>query len=84
LHGRPRRLIELHRIVEEHQHPVAGELRDRAVVFEDHRPGCMVKLSKDIHHFFGLCQFGEGREAAQVAEEHGDFAPMARQHSLPV
>ncbi|MFN8644886.1 MAG: hypothetical protein U0802_25655 [Candidatus Binatia bacterium] len=27
-HGIPRRLVERHRIVEEHQHPVAGELGD--------------------------------------------------------
>jgi len=59
LHGSPRRIVEPHRVVEEDEQPVAGELGDRAVVVEDHRADGVMELAEHVHHLLRFGGLGE-------------------------
>ena len=65
------------RIVEEDHHAVAGEALERALVGEDEPAHLRVVLAEHAHHLLGLGGLGEGGEAAQVDEDHGDLAAVA-------
>ena len=53
-------------------HAVAGETLERALVAEDDLATALVVVAQNRHHVLGLGGFGEGREAAQVAEHDDD------------
>ena len=55
---------------------------ERAFVPVDELAERCVVLAQDRHDLFGLGDFGECRESAQVAEHHRDVAAMALQHLL--
>ena len=52
---------------------------ERALVLEDQLARDLVVLAQHAHHLLGLRDLGEGGEAAQVEEHHGDLAAMALQ-----
>ena len=82
LHGAEGGVGAGHRVVEEDHHAIAGKLFERATTFEDQRPKCLVVFAQDGHHVFGLGGFGEGREAADIAEDDRDLAPVAAEEVL--
>src|SRR5262245_51124826 len=73
------RVRNLHRVVEEDHHAVAGEALERALVREDQTPHLGVVLAQYAHDLLGLGRLREGGEAAQVEEHHSHLAPMGLQ-----
>ena len=39
-------------------------------------------VAQQLHHLAGIGRLGEGREAAQIAEDHRDLATVRGQHRL--
>ena len=69
-------------IVEEHHEAVAGEVFQRSVVVEDERTDGSVIVVQQLHDFLGVGRLDERREAAKVAEDDGDLAPVRSQQRL--
>ena len=69
-------------VVEKDHQAVPCEALQRALEAEDKLPHGGMILVQDLHHLFGLCCIRKGREAPQVAEDHGDLTPVALQQSL--
>src|SRR6185312_6124387 len=61
---------------------VADEAIEGALERLDERHERPVIGAQELHHLLGLRRFGEGGEAAQVAEEGGDVAAMTFQNAL--
>ena len=76
------RVRHRHRVVEEDHHPVAGEPFEGALVLQDGPSHRVVILAQDAHDLLGLGRLGEGREPAEVEEDHGDLAAVALQRIL--
>src|SRR5687767_7186194 len=73
-----------HRIIEEHHEPVTQKAFERALIREDEfTERCMIRRENG-HHLLGLHPFGEGREAAQIAEDDRYLLPMTVEQSLVV
>ena len=64
-------------IVEQDQHAIAGEALERSLIAVDQRAQRFVIVVEDAHHLLGLGRLGEGGEAAQIAKQHADLAPVA-------
>ena len=80
---RPQRaVLAAHRIVEEHHQAVAREPFQRALEPEDQVAERVVVLLQHAHHLLRLARLRERGEAAQVAEDHDDLAPVAGQERL--
>ena len=75
----PRRVVDRHGVVEKHHHAIAGELFERATVFEDEWSQRPVILVEHRHHVLWLGCFRERGEAAHVAKHHRDLPAVALQ-----
>src|SRR5712692_2135865 len=69
-------------VVEEDHHSIPGEMLDRSLVAKDQLAHSGVELLENSHHLFRLSRLGERGEAAQVAENDGDFLPVVLQKLL--
>src|SRR5437870_5763670 len=78
------RVRHRHWVVEEDHHAVAGEALEGALVLEDEPAHLCVVLAQDPHDLFGFGGLREGREPAEVEEDHRDLAPVALERILRV
>ena len=78
-HGLERRVLYRHWVVEDDHHAVASVTLKCSAILDDARSDCLMVLTQDRHHIFGVRTFGEASEAAQVTEERGYLAAMALQ-----
>src|SRR5439155_25532165 len=65
-------------------HAVAGESLERALVLEDEPAHLRVVLAQHPHDLLGLRGLREGREPAEVEEDHGDLATVALEGILGI
>ena len=72
-----RRVLHGNRVVEDHHHTVASVAFEGAAILEDDFANGRVVVAQQGHHIFGVCDFSEPGEAAQIAEERGDFPAVA-------
>ena len=70
------------RVVEEDHHPVALEVLERAAVLGDELAHRLVVRPQHTEDLLRLDGLGERREAAEVAEDDGDRAPVAIEELL--
>ena len=80
--GRQRVIGDRRRVVEEDHEPVPGEVLHRAAVGERRSADLGVVLAKDAEQLLRLGRLGERGEAAHVAEQGADLAPVAGQQRL--
>ena len=76
------RVGDLHRVIEEHHHAVAGKALERALMLEDQRAHDAMIIGEYRHDLLGLRMVGEGREPAHVEERHHYFAPVSPEQVL--
>ena len=76
-HRLERRVLDWHRIVEDHHHAVTGVAFERAVVLDDDFADGRMVVAQQGHHVFRVGAFGEAGEPAQVTEERGNLPSMA-------
>ena len=68
--------------IEQHHEPVTDEPLQRALETVDKRPQGGMVFVEHAHHLLGPSALGKRGEAAQVAEDKGDLAAVARQQSF--
>ena len=73
-HSLERRVLDWHWIIEDHHHPVTGVAFERAAVLNDLLANRRMIFAEQRDYIFRVGAFGE---AAQVAEQRGDFAARA-------
>src|SRR5262249_62274494 len=74
--GLERRVFHRDWIVEDHHHAIASKSFKRAL-FDDDLTDCRMIVAQERHHIFWIRTLRETCEAAQIAEQRGDFPPMA-------
>ena len=72
------------RVVEEHHHPVAREVLQGPLVRRDQLAERAVVLAQHVEQLLRRGGLGEGREAAQVAEQARDVGAVSGQEPLAV
>ncbi len=76
-HGLKRRVLDRHRIVEDHHHAVTGIALERAAVSDDEFADSGVVVAQQGHHVFRVGALSEPCKPAQIAEEGGYLSAMA-------
>ena len=77
-------VLELDRRAEHGHDPVAHEGHERPAVLEDHVGHAREVAVEHLDHLVGRPALGEGREAADVAEQHGHHALLAAEPQVVV
>ena len=83
-HGLELVLLDLHRVVEEHHHPVAGKMLERAAVLRDEHADGSVVLAQHLDQVLRRSRLRERGEVAQVGEEARDVGAVPGEDLLAV